>query len=99
MSVDDWRDSEGLTSLGATEWCTAVVSDPVAEESVDAVDSKEVKVELDDSRSELAQVYLTVLISSSSGVRKDTRFSAGNIGREVILRGTMRLLARMETRL
>jgi hypothetical protein len=33
-------------------------------------------------------VYLVVLISSSSGVRKDTRFSAGNMGRlEAILRG------------
>lgn len=76
----------------------AVVSDPVVVEFVD-VDSRDVKVELDDSRSELAQVYLTVLISSSSGVRKDTRFSAGNMGREVILRGTIRLLARMELRL
>lgn len=76
----------------------AVVSDPAAEDSVD-VDSSDVTVELDDSRSELAQVYLTVLISSSKGVRKDTRFSAGNMGREAILRGTMRLLARMELRL
>ena len=62
-------------------------------------DSSDVKVELEDSRSELAMVYLTVLISSSSGVRKDTCFSAGNMGREAILRGTMRLLVRMELRL
>ena len=67
-------------------------------ESVD-VDSSDVRVELEDSRSELAQVYLTVLISSSSGVRKDTCFSAGNMGREAILRGTMRLLERIEARL
>jgi hypothetical protein len=70
----------------------------VEEESVEA-DSSDVNVELEDSRSELAMVYLTVLISSSSGVRKDTRFSAGNMGREAILRGTMRLLVRMELRL
>lgn len=75
-----------------------MVSGPVDDESVD-VESSDVRVEPDDSRSELAQVYLTVLISSSSGVRKDTRFSAGNMGREAILRGTMRLLARMELRL
>lgn len=49
--------------------------------------------------SELAQVYLTVLISSSNGVRKETRFSAGNMGRDAILRGTIRLLVRMELRL
>jgi hypothetical protein len=70
----------------------------VEEESVEA-DSSDVNVELEDSRSELAMVYLTVLISSSSGVRKDTRFSAGNMGREAILRGTMQLLVRMELRL
>jgi hypothetical protein len=63
------------------------------------VDSSDVKVKFDDSRSELAQVYLTVLISSSNGVRKDTRFSAGNMGLEAILRGTMRLLERIELRL
>lgn len=84
--------------LGVTEWCVAVVSDWVELESVD-VDSSDVRVELDDSRSELAQVYLTVLISSSNGVRKETRFSAGNMGLEVILRGTIRLLERIELRL
>ena len=76
----------------------AVASGSAEVESVD-VDSRDVNVELEDSRSELAQVYLTVLISSSSGVRKDTRFSAGNMGLEVILRGTIRLLERMELRL
>jgi hypothetical protein len=76
----------------------AVASGLVGEESVEA-DSSDVNVELEDSRSELAMVYLTVLISSSSGVRNDTRFSAGNMGREAILRGTMRLLVRMELRL
>jgi hypothetical protein len=75
-----------------------VVSDSTEAESVD-VDSSDVMVELEESRSELAQVYLTVLISSSKGVRKDTRFSAGNMGRETILRGTMRLLERIELRL
>lgn len=44
-------------------------------------------------------MYLTVLISSSNGVRKDTRFSAGNMGLEVILRGTIRLLESIELRL
>lgn len=96
FSTEGCRDSMGL--LGVTEWCVAVVSDWVELESVD-VDSSDVKVELDDSRSELAQVYLTVLISSSNGVRKETRFSAGNMGLEVILRGTIRLLERIELRL
>jgi hypothetical protein len=48
-------------------------------------------------------VYFTVVISSSSGVRKETRFSAGNMGlEEVILRGIIDLaglLANIETRL
>ena len=49
-----------------------------------------VELELkDDSRSECAMVYLVVVISSSSGVRKETLFSAGNSGRvAVILRGS-----------
>ena len=73
-------------------------SDSPDEEFVD-VEPSDVKVELEESMSELAQVYLTVLISSSKGVRKETRFSAGNMGREAILRGTIRLLVRMELRL
>lgn len=97
-SALDWRDSEGLLDIDVTEWCTAVVSELVEAVSVE-VDSKDVKVELEDSRSELAQVYLTVVISSSNGVRKDTRFSAGNMGLEAILRGTIRLLTRIELRL
>lgn len=79
------------------EWCTAETSDSLA-----LADAIEESVELDDSRSECARVYLTVLISSSSGVRKDTRFSAGNRGRVgAILRGIIDLdglLARMETK-
>lgn len=69
----------------------------------DALEVSEARVETEDSRSEWAKVYLTVVISSSSGVRKDTRFSAGNMGREVaILRGIIDLdglLASIETRL
>lgn len=60
-------------------------------------------MELEDSMSECAKVYLTVLISSSKGVRKETRFSAGKRGREgAILRGSSDLaglLERMEVRL
>jgi len=60
-------------------------------------------VETEDSRSECAMVYLTLVMSSSNGVRKDTRFSAGNMGREeAILRGIIDLaglLARMDARL
>ena len=93
-------DNEGLPSgsFGDTVRCAAVASDSPEAESVDA-DSSDVNVELEDSRSELAQVYLTVLISSSSGVRNDTRFSAGNMGLEAILRGTIRLLTSIELRL
>lgn len=36
---------------------------------------------MDDSMSEWAKVYLTVVTSSSSGVRKETCLAAGNIGR------------------
>jgi hypothetical protein len=87
--------------LRLREWCDAEASESVV--VVDAVDAIEDSVELDDCRSECASVYLVVLISSSSGVRKDTRFSAGNMGRlEAILRGIndrAGLLESIETRL
>jgi hypothetical protein len=79
----------------ASEWLVVV--------EVDGVDVREERVELDESRSEWARVYLVVVISSSSGVRKETRFSAGNMGRfEAILRGIIEragLLERIEARL
>jgi hypothetical protein len=74
----------------------------VADESewVDVLEAMDVMVETEDSRSEWASVYRVVVISSSSGVLKDTRFSAGNMGRDdAILRGTIWLLDRMETTL
>jgi hypothetical protein len=81
------------------EWWVA----ELLESEEDVLEASEERVETEESRSECASVYLTVVISSSSGVRKDTRFSAGNMGREVaILRGIIDragLLARMETRL
>jgi hypothetical protein len=83
------------------EWCLVDTSESV--DSLVVVDDMEDRVELEESRSEWAKVYLTFLISSSSGVRKDTRFSAGNIGRlEVILRDIndlAGLLERIEVRL
>lgn len=79
--------------------CGAVVPLEAAASCVSWVEAMEAKVEQDDSRSECASVYLTVVMCSSSGVRKETRFSAGNLGRAgTILRGTTGLLARMETR-
>lgn len=71
-------------------------------EAADSVGASEERVEVDDSSSECATVYVTVVISSSSGVRKETRFSAGNRGREAILRGASEragLLERIEVRL
>ena len=72
-------------------------------ESEDAVEASEDSVETEASRSEWASVYLTVVMSSSSGVRKDTRFSAGNMGREAaILRSIIDragLFASIEARL
>lgn len=72
-------------------------------ESDDWVLAKDDSVELEDPRSEWASVYLTVVISSSRGVRKETRFSAGNMGLdEAILResvGLAGLLVRIEVRL
>lgn len=77
-----------------------------AGDSTDAVVSMEEMVsrELsDDSMSEFARVYFVVLISSSSGVRNDTFFSAGKKRRRgAILRGRRcraGLLARIEVRL
>lgn len=86
--------------LDSKIWCAADESD--LGDARDAVEAIEDSVELEDARSECASVYLTVLISSSSGVRKDTRFSAGNMGRpDAILRGMMDfagLFARMEVK-
>jgi hypothetical protein len=78
------------------EWCLIDASESV--DSLVVVDVMEDRVELDESRSEWAKVYLTFLISSSSGVRKDTRFSAGNMGRlEAILRGINDLAGLLES--
>lgn len=104
LSVEDAADlSEAdreilVEASDVREWCTAVVL-----ESEDVLEPSEERVETEASMSECARVYLTVVISSSRGVRKDTRFSAGNMGREAaILRGMIErtgLLASAETRL
>jgi hypothetical protein len=94
FSGGDWTDGED----GA--------SDDVASTDTDASDSvvaSDEMVELEDSSSECATVYFTVVISSSRGVRKETLFSAGNSGLdEVIFRGASeraRLLERIEVKL
>lgn len=80
------------------EWCVAEEF-----ESDDSVEARVERVETEDSRSECAMMYLTLVISSSNGVRKDTRFSAGNMGlEEAILRGIIDLaglLASIDVRL
>lgn len=105
MSDMDRNDAELVPTsvweaVDPMEWWMADESDP--EDVVDMVDEMEESVELDDARSEWASVYLTVLISSSRGLRNETRFSAGNMGRdEAILRGTTDLaglLDKMEAR-
>jgi hypothetical protein len=90
-----------LHGLMVKDGCDVEASDSVV--AVEADDAMDDKVEQDDSMSECASVYLVVVISSSSGVRKDTRFSAGNMGRlEFILRGIIEragLFERIESRL
>lgn len=101
---ESWRGdmlvSEGFfRALRLNDGCDVEASESV----VEAVDAREESVETEDSMSECARVYLVVVISSSSGVRKETRFSAGNMGRlEPILRGIIEragLLERIEARL
>lgn len=97
-SEGDWVEGEDGASAGVLSMERA--SDGF--ESVDSSVASEERVEVDDSSSEWATVYVTVVISSSSGVRKDTRFSAGNRGRDAILRGARDragLLERIEVRL
>ena len=84
-----WTESEEGGAEGDFVLMDKVVVGSVSESSEDAVASDETE----DSRSDCAlacraeRVYLTVLISSSSGVRNETLFSAGNSGRaEAILR-------------
>lgn len=96
-----------LEAEGVESDSEALGMDEEEEESVleDGFASTEDRVEVEplDSMSEWAKVNLTVLISSSSGVRKETFFSAGKRGRaEAIFRGMMSragLLDSMETRL
>lgn len=93
--------SEGFfKAFRLSDGCEVEASESVV---VDAVDAREERVETEDSMSECARVYLVVVISSSSGVRNETRFSAGNMGRlEPILRGIIEragLLERIEARL
>jgi hypothetical protein len=87
---------ETLPEPSEPESLTATLESESVEASVERVDTEA-------SRSECARVYLIVVISSSSGVRKDTRFSAGNMGRDAaILRDIIEctgLLASIETRL
>lgn len=95
-SEGDWIEGEDDASA------EALSIDRDSSEASDSVVASDEMVEVDDSRSECATVYFTVVISSSSGVRKDTRFSAGNRGREAILRGASDragLLERIEVRL
>lgn len=90
-----------LHGFRVKDGCEVEASDSLV--AVEAEDAMDDRVEQDDSMSEWASVYLVVVISSSSGVRKDTRFSAGNIGRlEFILRGIIEragLFERIEARL
>jgi hypothetical protein len=114
--IEDEKADESECSDELTDGDVVSSDEPVPIEMMDAdgdaaseeedVVSMDEMVELElveDSRSEWASVYLTVLISSSKGVRKDTFFSAGNSGRAgAILRGIKSragLFVRMETRL
>ena len=103
---DSWRgdmlvSGTVLQGLRVKHGCEVEASDSLV--AVDTEDAMDDRVEQDDSMSEWASVYLVVVISSSSGVRKETRFSAGNMGRvEFILRGIIEragLFERIEARL
>lgn len=84
---DEGESKDGLDS-DDVELFAIKVNDDDSDDSNDSDDSTEATEDVEASISECAKVYLTVLISSSRGVRNDTFFVAGNIGREaVILRG------------
>lgn len=97
----DWREGEADTSDADLDLIESRASDE--SDSDDARLESEDRVDCEDSRSECAMVYLMFVISSSNGVRKETRFSAGNSGRAgAILRGASdwtRLLERIDLRL
>lgn len=84
---DEGESKDGLDS-DDVELCAVKVNDDDSDDSDNSDDSTEATEDVEASISECAKVYLTVLISSSRGLRNDTFFVAGNIGREaVILRG------------
>lgn len=84
---DEGESKDGLDS-DDVELFVVKVNDDDSDDSDDSDDPTEATEDIEASISECAKVYLTVLISSSRGVRNDTFFVAGNIGREaVILRG------------
>lgn len=99
---DEGESKDGLDS-DDVELCAVKVNDDDSDDSDNSDDSTEATEDVEASISECAKVYLTVLISSSRGLRNDTFFVAGNIGREaVILRGCSdcaRLLVSIEGRL
>jgi hypothetical protein len=95
---DSESDGGAFAEVSEPVECSSV-EDEESVETVEPVEPRDDIVAVDDSMSECARVYLVVVISSSSGVRKATRFSAGNIGRDAILRGLIRLVASMDTTL
>lgn len=78
-------DSEDTIELSVEEdvdpGCNDIDSDD-SDGSTEKVDAVE---DVEDSMSECAKVYFTVVISSSRGVRNDTFFAAGNMGREAVI--------------
>lgn len=67
-----------------------VDSDAISSDETESVESEAIESEPCISMSEFAYVYFDVVISSTSGVRKDTFFWAGNLGLADILRGVAR---------
>lgn len=99
-SDGDWTEGEEGSPEDVKATDNEAADDSDSEDA--AVESEDI-VDWEDSISECASVYLTFLISSSSGVRKETFFSAGNSGlAAAILRGSSAragLLERIEVRL
>jgi len=85
--VGIWSNSScGCGTMGVRRFEVGSGSVAVVVKSIESVEESEVNEEvLSDSKawtsiSEWARVNIVVLISSSSGVRKDTRFGAGKNG-------------------
>lgn len=82
----------GSSAASASSWAerTSAIEGDAMVTTSDETDSTAIGVDSSDSMSECFQTYLEVLISSTSGLRKETCFSVGKMGRVWVMENRRR---------